>query len=254
MNILLINDNPMVSGLLKLCTRESSIFLYEIRDSETLQERDYDAVFIDEGVYHDQMWQNPAYLNITTKVFFSHSAVAHHYFDITIKKPFSPLQIIRTLQELGDKKKNSSLGLEPETSLEKKNLKQDVGLSGAMEKRESQVLDMDELRKIQELLEMTEEMEVEEEPLSEEEIQQCKLEAITEQLIADGVEIVSEETIVEELETMNHNKKSKSTYTQSQRERMEHAMYIAVAALNPKKLKKLLKGKKVKLKMKLEER
>ena len=256
MNILLINDNPMVSGLVKLCVNDDDITLDEVNGIDKIKEIAYDAIFVDEGVYFDQMWQDHDYRDIETKVFFSHETEAQEYFDITLRKPFSPLQIIQILQSIGSKEKTmQEAAIEENSLVEKKNLKQDVGLSEAMEKREAKVLDMNELKKIQELLEMTDEMEVKEEPLSEDEIERRKLEAITEQLMADGVEIVSEETIVEELESIPKRKKSKKvTYDEVERERIEDAMYVAIASLKPKKLKKLLKGKEVIFKIKLEEK
>lgn len=255
MNILLINDNPLVAGLLRLCTRDAEIFLDEARGVTDIKEKAYDVIIVDEAVYTEELLGMNNHMDISMKIFFSQKDEKKEHFDITIKKPFSPLQIITILQDIGIiGKKAKSAKLEEHTSSEKKTLRQDVGLSEAMDKGDALVLDMNELRKIQELLEMTDEIVDQEARLSPEEIEIRKRQVITEQLIAEGLEIVSEETIVDglELQPMKKGKKNSLAYNENERESIEDAISVAIATLKPNKLKKLLKGKKVKFKIQLE--
>ena len=115
------------------------------------------------------------------------------------------------------------------------------------------------------------------EALSDDEIEMRKIEVIKEQLIADGLEIVEEDEIVEALSakdtikifeedslpqiqtlkttkmdekkknTTKKKKKSKKTlaYTEQELEKIEDAIQMAIATLKRKQMKKLLKGKKI---------
>ena len=121
------------------------------------------------------------------------------------------------------------------------------------------ILDSREIEKIKGLLDMEEEEVLPaEEELPEEVVEQRKVEAIKAQLIADGLEIVEEEEIVGVLESGKKSKKKKKSakrgpFSKEEFEAVEKAFAEALFKLKPKKIKKLLKGKKVKLTLKLKD-
>ncbi len=126
------------------------------------------------------------------------------------------------------------------------------------------VLDSMEIEKIKELLKMDEEEQAESdlsspEALTPEEYEARKVEAIKEDLIAQGLEIVDEETFVEELgveeeapiRQMSKKKSKKSkALTLEELEKLEMMFAYTIRKTKPKKLRQLLKGEKVKLKLK----
>ena len=127
---------------------------------------------------------------------------------------------------------------------------------------------------------MDDNLELTEEILSDEEREARKIEVIKEQLIADGLEIVDESEIVEELSigldgTLNSvgkpenkakkkkskkkkfkkkNKAKKLKFTDETMETIEDAVEMAMASMSKKQMKKLLKGKAIEVKIKLEDR
>ncbi len=126
------------------------------------------------------------------------------------------------------------------------------------------VLDSMEIEKIKELLKMDEEEQAESdlsspEALTPEEYEARKVEVIKEDLIAQGLEIVDEETFVEELgveeeapmrqKSKKKSKKSKKL-TLEELEKLEMMFAYTIRKTKPKKLRQLLKGEKVKLKLK----
>jgi len=257
MNILLINNNPVVSRLFDLCTREEHRILEEVSSVKTIQHGSYDVVFVDEGVYEREIVNLSDILAIGKKVLLSNTDVDINDFDMTIKKPFLPSQIMEVLENI------------EETD--------EIKLS------DTQVLDAKELEKIKALLNMDEEIGEHEVVLSEEEIELRKVEAIKEQLIAEGLEIVGEEEIVNELSETDEiaiffnkdnvekaspkrkNKKKKSRkntekkkkkksvdFNEEELERIEDAVQVAIAILKRKQMKKLLKGKEIEISIKLE--
>jgi hypothetical protein len=101
---------------------------------------------------------------------------------------------------------------------------------------------------------------------------------IKEQLIADGLEIVDENEIVEELsisldgtlgsvkksekkakkkkskKSKKKNKAKKLKFTDETMETIEDAVEMAMASITKKQMKKLLKGKEIEVKIKLEDK
>jgi len=128
------------------------------------------------------------------------------------------------------------------------------------------VLDADEVEKIKSLLDMDEQIEVTDDLLSDEEIEVRKIEVIKEQLIAEGLEIVEEEEIVQELSvdldgTLSKQKKSKKKkskskklkHTEKNMRRIEDAIKVAMSKMTKKQMKKILKGKEIDVRVKLED-
>jgi hypothetical protein len=139
----------------------------------------------------------------------------------------------------------------------------------------SEILDRNEIEKIKALLDMDDEIDLDEddEILSHDEYEARKVKIIKEQLIADGLEIVDENEIVEELsiaaldsieetdEKLETKKKSKkkskkkkeTQFNADELSRIEDAVVVALDKMKPKKIKKLLKGKEIEIKIKLED-
>jgi len=280
MNVLLINNNPVVSRLLALCTRDVDMVLEEVRGLNTVEHANYDVVFIDENSYKGEIMELSKKLHIGKKVLLSNVDVEINDFDLTIKKPFLPSEIVEVLEntkvhideiEKLEKEVSSIFPLSSEEKVVKKE----------PDTLKAQVLDENELKKIKGLLEMDNKIVDNGESLSEEELEMRKVEAIKEQLIADGLEIVEEKEIIDGLDTsgemlifptkddiknkLKKNKKKKSVknkknkkkkyldFTEEELERIEDAIQVAIATLKRKKMKKLLKGKKIKISIALED-
>ncbi|MEA1879702.1 MAG: hypothetical protein U9N11_03545 [Campylobacterota bacterium] len=257
MHILLINNNPVVSRLLILCTRDADKILEEVEDVDTLQEKYYDFVFIDEALYEGDVLTLDDRVTIGTKILFSNEDVQINAFDMTVKKPFLPSQIIELLEI-----KNQS------------NMLDNLNNDDVFEESQEQVLDDNEIEKIKDLLEMDD---YPEEALNEKEYEERKIELIKAQLENDGLEVLDESQILEDLEVADdnvmwnleneitiHDKKSnkklkkksnKNTnekftkmfhaLSKEEQEKISDAMYKSISKLKPKKIKKLLKGKNV---------
>lgn len=269
MNILLINDNPVVSRLLALCTRDKGMVLEEVQKVDSLAHATYDVVFIDEGSYKGEVMHLSEVLDIGKKILLSNSDVEINDFDMTIKKPFLPSQIIEVLDNIDTHE------------IVKKEISTIFPLSAEEEAVEqtdissSQILDREELEKIKELLKEDDNIIVSNDELSEEEIASQKIEVIKQQLIADGLEIVEENEIIDTLSrkdevvvfsseensknipSKHKKKKSKNkkkkpvVFSEKERQHIEDAVQVALATLKRKQMKKLLKGKKVEIAIKL---
>ncbi|MEA2048399.1 MAG: hypothetical protein U9O64_08155 [Campylobacterota bacterium] len=126
----------------------------------------------------------------------------------------------------------------------------------------SEILDHGEIAKIKALLDMDEEEDIEAD-MNENEVQVRKVEVIKEQFISEGLEILDEEEIVEvlnnkkeEKKALKHKKtklKKKKALKQKQLILLESSVTKAITALEPEKIKKFLKGKEIKLKLKIED-
>jgi len=289
MNILLINANPVVSRLLILCTRDDTVLLDEVATVDEVQRHDYDVVFVDEASYGSDVAELVGSLKSAKKVFISYRSDDMRGFDVTIKKPFLPSQITELIAGTEGHKEEAVLEIEDETvTKEEEKLNDEMPsifpLSAeeeapevkALEKEStSAVLDVDEIEKIKALLNMDEDLQVPETELSEEEIEARKIEVIKEQLIADGLEIVDENEIVEELsigldgtlggvkkseskakkkKSKKKNKTKKLKFTDETMETIEDAVEMAMASMTKKQMKKLLKGKEIEVKIKLEDK
>ena len=294
MDILLINANPVVSRLIALCTRDMRYHLEEVSVAIEAKKTHYDIVFVDEDSFSVATGSFLDSLDAGKKIFFSSS---HENFpagfERVIHKPFLPSQIIEILKDTQESE-DPMLGLksmaanEDEKSIaadkEKRSwlfpltaAEDDESLEVGDDKVPNQedtevlsestdsVLDAAEIEKIKALLEMdeSEDKAAEElsdpEVLSDDEYEARKIEAIKEDLISQGLEIVDEKTFVEELEikdggltrqkSKNKPKKSKAL-TLEELEMLEMMFAYTIRKRKPKKLRKLLKGKRVKLKLK----
>ena len=330
MKILLINDNPVVSRLLVLCTRGETVVLDEVINVNAVKDDGYDIVFVDEASYESNVAELFSVLDNCKKVFISYDNQPMDGFDVTIKKPFLPSQIleliensepedevqkdemleeeVETVEEdhfifpLATEEKSEEEIQKEEIEVEKEEMPSIFPLSDDVldeevlevveEDENPAVLDSNEIDKIKALLDMDEEeLALPTEDLSDDEYEIRKMEAIKEQLIADGLEIVAEEEIVEALSATNEkksvkkkkknkskkknqeykksteskkdktNKKSKKskikkkkeiTFTEEELESIEDAIEVAVGTVTKKQMKQLLKGKKIEVSIEIE--
>lgn len=135
----------------------------------------------------------------------------------------------------------------------------------------SEVLDSHEIEKIKALLDMDDEEDIVNN-LSEDEVHIRKVEVIKEQLISEGLEILDEDEIVDVLSTKTKEKKAlkckKNKLKQKKEDKKKQSMWHcskeelhlletavtkALTGLKPKQIKKFLKGKKIELKIKIED-
>ncbi len=255
MHILLININPVVSRLVSLCAREEHIELEEVHSVDAVTRDRYDIVFIDEASYVDEAKNLLENLIIRKKVFLSSSNIMSNeanIFDSIITKPFLPSQIINVLESL-----ESDDTVEPAIeipSIFPLSTDDEVSIVETPEENEIEdmsVLDTNEIAKIKALLEMEEEVE----EVNETEYESRKREVITQQLIADGLEIVDEEEYVETLNKKSVEKKKQKKKQKKQKKSkeevftFEEALLAAIEGMKVKKIKKLLKDAKVTIKI-----
>lgn len=283
MNILLINANPVVSRLLILCTRDDTTLLHEVASVEEVQGSDYDVVFVDEASYGRNVAELLGGLKSAKKVFISYRSDAMRGFDMTIKKPFLPSQITEILTDVNPHEEDiledenidqGSHAIFPLTTEEELNVAEEI----EEEEMPPSVLDVDEIEKIKDLLDMDGMLEDMDIVLSDEERETRKIKVIKEQLISDGLEIVDEDKIVEELSigldgTLNSIEKSeerdkkkkvkkskkkkkakKLKFTDAMMEDIEDAVEMVMLNMTKKQMKKLLKGKEIEVKIKLEDK
>ena len=266
MHILLININPVVSRLISFCMRDENMNLEEVENVAAVSRDRYDVVFVDEASYGDETEALLMNLLMRKKVFLTSSDEmddALRLFDTVIKKPFLPSQITAVLESLEE---NDTLEAATETpsifslSTEEVNVEESEDEAAEEdEKSETKVLDLNEIDKIKALLDMEEEVEA----VSDEEYESRKVEVIKQQLIADGLEIVDEDEYVESLskkpvgrknEKMKNKKKQSKKRKKEKKEEVEiftfeEALLAAVEGMKVKKIKKLLKGAEVTIKI-----
>ena len=257
MNILLINTNPVVSRLISLCMRDDDTVFEEVRDANLIVLDRYDIVFVDDASYMDGLKDTLTNLMIRKKVFLSAKNSSEDdldYFDEVIQKPFLPSRITAVLEGLDEIENDTKevtnehfifpLSTEGNT-IEDEIEEEEIELE---EPSKAVVLDSSEIDRIKALLE-DDDMELE--PVEIEhgiDYETRKVEVITEHLEADGLEIVNEEEYVDTLskkskKVKKEKKKKEKTFT------FEEALIAAVEGMKVKKIKKLLKGADVTIKI-----
>ncbi|WP_052746032.1 hypothetical protein [Sulfurovum lithotrophicum] len=290
MKILLINFNPVVSRLFALCTRDEHIELDEVKDIKDIEEyKDYDLAFVDDASYADAVREFiENHRSMGKKVFISYGQESVHGFDMTLKKPFLPSQILEVMQSVEVREEKQEVEEEPVIfpleneedipvgevegnevpsifPLSSGEIEEELEEAQEEAKKEilpesPHILDSKEIEKIKNLLDMEEEEESlpTEEELPDEVVEQRKVNAIKAQLIADGLEIVEEGEIVEALGTGKKSKKKKKRvetgpFSKDEFAAIQKAFTDELLKLKPKKIKKLLKGKEIEVKLKLKD-
>jgi len=267
MNILLINTNPVVSRLISLFMRDDDTVFEEVRDVNAVALDRYDIVFVDDASYVDGLEDTLKNFMIRKKVFLSAKSSSEDlmdFFDEVIKKPFLPSQITAVLESLDEIENDTEeiaeghfiFPLSAEGNTGENEIEEDA--IEIEEPKRAEVLDSSEIERIKALLE---DDDTELEPVEIEhgiDYETRKVEVITEHLEADGLEIVNEEEYVDTLSKKSKKvkkekkikskkkkteKKEKDTYT------FEEALIAAVEGMKVKKIKKLLKGADVTIKI-----
>lgn len=229
MKILLVNANPVVSRVLALCTRDEHMVLDEVKSVEAVQKVGYDILFVDEASYTDNLSALLEGLDIRKKVFLSFSEDFMRGFDETVKKPFLPSQIIKIIAQpsifevlddvleegiVESSTPENTISISPlcaEESIKEEISPtaaplpiEDVALEVGLKNQEvlgTKVLNMDDIVRIKELLDMGDDgiERNEAEFLGDDAYEARKTKVIKEQLIAEGLEILEEDEMVEAL-------------------------------------------------------
>ena len=99
MNILLLNNNPVVNKLVTLSVQKTSDELHTAENIEAIESGEYDLLIIDDALYSDEAMDE-----IASKISFSESlficskdAQERAEFTKTLKKPFLPTDLVETL-------------------------------------------------------------------------------------------------------------------------------------------------------------
>jgi len=280
--IILINSNPVVSRLFALCTRDENIELDEVKEiSEVEKKKHYDLLCVDDASYVESIKEFIENQNRGQKVFISYKPGNMPGFDLTVKKPFLPSRILKIIanitvsEEMKEEKNDEPVIFtinEEDTVLENKeedNAAPSIFPLAKEEETEEEkdelgsesprILDSREIEKIKDLLNMEEnEIVPIEEELPEEVLEQRKVEAITAQLMADGLEIVEEKEIIKTIQAEKKSKKKKKRkdtgpFSIEEFDAIEKMFRETLFSLKPKKIEKLLKGKTIEVKLKLKD-
>jgi hypothetical protein len=264
MNILLINTNPVVSRLISLCTRDDDTVFEEVTDANLIMLDRYDIVFVDDASYVDGLKDALTNLMIRKKVFLSSKNVNEDsldHFDEVIKKPFLPSQITAVLESLDETENDTEKIVEehfifPLSVEEERNEDEIVQEEPKKEKpKKEEVLDRNEIERIKALLE---DNDLELEPVEIEhdiDYEARKVEVIKQHLEADGLEIVNEDEYVKTLSKKSKKVKHKKSKKKKEKKKneetftFEEALIAAVEGMKVKKIKKLLKGADVTIKI-----
>lgn len=247
MEILLINTNPVVSRLIALCIKDNHINLDEVTTvDEIKKEKSYDIVFIDDTIYHTVLPEVLEALNHARLILLSKEPIEEPAaIDEVVKKPFLPSKIIDIVNSIDIPLKDETEALAIPSS-SKEELEDLLVASSAQEQdtQANQVLDLAEIEKIKSLLETDEDIPENSLILENEEInEKKKREAIKQNLIEEGLEIVEGEEMIHAVKsgfTLNivHNLDKK-------RENFEQKLLHAIKKMKIKKIKKLLKDTEI---------
>jgi NADH dehydrogenase/NADH:ubiquinone oxidoreductase subunit G len=280
MKILLLNTNPVVSRLVSLCMRDTSIHFEEVGYSDEISDNTYDIVFVDDASYTKEL---AAFLDsgrIGKVVFFSGRDAGDEIgtgIDTVIKKPFLPSQIQQIIdqvasEEVPSAEKEGLMDSEEKTEHFLFPLSGDKSVFSEIETSdkedvlpEPKVLDSREIEQIKALLDDEDDME-QDIPEDEAEYEARKIEVITKKLEADGLEIVQEEDILpilsQEQKKKNRKRKKvkKNKVTKKAKKKKEEEIYTieeallaAIENMKPKKIKKLLKDAEITIKIRFKE-
>ncbi len=199
MHILLINTNPVVSRLFYDISKDDDISIDEIDSMDNLKDEcNYDIVFVDEESYREEQKEFLFGLDTLLKVFFSYKSDEMIEFDRTLSKPFLPSQIIDIISDVKEQNRSSA------------------------------ILDIDELEKIKDLLNMSEE--------------------------SNGIKTAKEELCIDDCKLSDNVYKKSSIKIENRVKKqmlIEEAVKFTIKNLTKKQKKKLLKGKEIEIKIKL---
>jgi len=248
--------------------RDRSITFEEVDLIAEVSRTYYDIVFIDDASYHDEVAAFLSTIDIAKVVFLSSRDSGEEVgsvFDTVIKKPFLPSQIQAVLDsfkneetDLLSKKENEAeerfifplSSNEEAPKKEREVIKENTETSVEEEnKKAPKVLDSKDIKQIRALLEEDED---------EAEYEARKVEVITQKLEEDGLEIVGEDEIIKTLSQKPKKKKEKAKKIGKKKKKeeaytFEEALLVAIEGMKPKKIKKLLRGAEVTIKIRFKD-
>jgi hypothetical protein len=265
--------------------RDTSISFEETGYIDDISGGTYDIVFVDEASYTKEAAEFLDGEGIGKVVFFSARDTGEEIgrrVDTVIKKPFLPSQIQQVIdrvasEKISSVKREESVEIEEHTEnflfplSEEESVLSEVeeGKSEEHVHSETKVLDQREIEQIKALLEEGENDIVSDIPEDEAAYEARKIEVITKKLEEDGLEIVQEEDILpilsQEQKKKNRKKKKKAKKSKEMKKSkknqkkeeetysMEEALLAAIENMKPKKIKKLLKGAEVTIKIRFKD-
>jgi hypothetical protein len=288
MKILLINTNPVVSRLVSLCTEDESIVLEEVDHISKTSGTAYDLAFVDDEAYSDEVAAFLGWVAQVGKVvYFSGRDSGEEIgdkFDIVLKKPFLPshiqeiisqTEVMESVPEQKEKEVSEKISeteentaaepqegasISPLASENEVILQDEAGEDDRADEAETKVLDTKEIAQIKALLEEEDEEITPVDPSDEKAYEARKIAVITQKLEEEGLEIVPEEEIIaslgkEKKKRKKHAKMKKKKAKKSKENiyTFEETLLAAIENMKPKKIKKLLKGAEVTIKIRFED-
>jgi len=212
MNVLLLTHNRTVEEMISLAFREQESLQLNHGDDAGMVGGDYDVVIVDDTFPHlHEVWQMTQKSKIRNTVLLAQrGSLVEDPFDHRITKPFLPEEITSLMLRIQDEAASES----SETALKKKKKKKKKKKSPGQKKfkAETEVLNLEEIETIKTLLE------------------------------EEGLEIVHEEELAQKVlsDEESHNLTSAN---------QEPDLLEALRTMKPKKIRKLLKGAQISIKI-----
>jgi hypothetical protein len=246
--------------------------LEEVTDVSAVKLGSYDMVFVDDASYVAEVRQLLQNLSFSKKVSLlgkETDETLFEDFDDLIKKPFLPSQVTAVIESLSVSEEEVQESEEKHfifpLSTEVESTEEETLDELEIPERSKMILDSNEIERIKALLDDEDELEslVLED---EKDLETRKVEVITEHLEADGLEIVSEDEIIDILSNNRDSEKPKKEKKQKKMKKekkkskknkkaeeetysFEETLIAALEGMKPKKIKKLLKGAEVTIKI-----
>jgi hypothetical protein len=265
--------------------RDTSVIYEEVADTEDAGRMRYDIVFVDDASYGEKTVAFLEALTVGKVVFFSSRDTGEEIggiFDTVIKKPFLPSQIQHVVDDVRmhmpeetkevPEDENTGEAVKEAESVyplfdvsEKIEAEEPEEEETASDDTASQVLDSREIEQIKALLEEEDKETDPVDPVDEAAYEARKVEVITKKLEEDGLEILKEDEILSLLEKtpkkkkkrMKKDKKRDKKKQKKQKEEaiytMEEALLAALENMKPKKIRQLLKGAEVTIRIRFKE-
>jgi len=236
MDILLINKNPVVSRLIQLCATQVGISVVCMKSLQIDDIKENTIVIIDDGLFTTDIKDILESTHIGYRVLLVSKGFTQDrlvIFDDIVHKPFVPSRILDILTfAIEELKKNTSYKIISELSS-----------VDSEDKNTTQILDQNELNKIKTILEQSEERNFSE----IDDIEERKLQAFTEHLLSDGVEITSEDEYIQSI-----TKKPKK-YKKALKDLIDNALDDIIQKVGKESFKQAIKEDRVSLKFKIKE-
>ena len=189
MKILLLNNNPVVSKLVTLSANKTSDELDSYETIEEIKAGSFDLLVVDDSLYNEDVLaqvKNSVTYAKTLYIYAKNAPVAEE-FDVKLKKPFLPTDLVELFSvlgkdahsiELGQKKAEETLSLDDNFSLDDElsldDLGDDFNLDDELELDDDDLsIDGEEFSLDDELL-LDEEINTEDSVLDEEEVQEVQ--------------------------------------------------------------------------------